>query len=169
MVSATLIVIQTYNGDMTAVIDANIFMRGKASLDFDDLLTSPSVIEELESSSSRLKLSVTDVDVVEPSAESIEKVGEKSEEINSPTSKADEELLALALDRGAVLVTDDMALQNLASIIDVEFESYIGEKIDSEFRWRVVCDNCGNERLGEKCGRCGSTRKQRKRDQYSSG
>lgn len=147
---------------MPAVVDANVFIRGKTNLEFDELYTVPSVEEELESAGARTSFEVRDVQVKEPSTESLERVREKSEEINSPTSEADEALLALALDTGAVLVTDDMALQNLALHLDVEFQSYMGEEAEEKRSWIKVCGNCSTEVSGDECPRCGSTRFQRK-------
>ncbi len=140
---------------MNAVVDSNVFMRGRANLEFERFYTVPSVMDELESPGARLSFDAADVRVEEPSDESLEKVRQKSDEINSPTSGVDEELLALALDMGEVLVTDDLALQNLASHTGVRFRAYMGDEIEEERIWVRVCGNCGEEVEGERCPRCG--------------
>lgn len=154
---------------MAAVLDANVFMRGNANLGFDNYYTVPSVVEELESSDARTSFDTEDVKVLEPPEMNLKRVREKSEEINSPTSSADEELLALALDREVVLVTDDKPLQNLALHLDADFQSYMGEKVEEKRVWNIVCENCGKEVSGDGCSRCGSTRTRRKPDRCSSG
>ncbi|WEL19708.1 NOB1 family endonuclease [Candidatus Nanohalococcus occultus] len=135
------------------VADANVFIRGKRT-PFDSALTVPEVMDELESDSARRKFDFADVSVMNPSEESIEKVREKSEELNSPTSKIDEKLLALALDVKQAIVTDDKALQNLALHLEVEFEAYMTDGIDEKKRWEEYCPNCGRKVAG-RCDRCG--------------
>lgn len=154
---------------MPAVVDANVFMRGKANLEFDSFYTVPAVMEELESTSSRLSFDTSEVEVQKPPKEALERVREKSDEVNSETSDADEQLLALALDLGATLVTDDLGLQNLALHLGADFQAYMGEEVEQERTWKRVCENCGAEVSGDKCSRCGSTQVRRKPDRYSSG
>lgn len=152
-----------------AVLDANVFIRGKASLGFDELYTVPEVADELESSGSKMNFKVKDVEIRSPSKESLERVESKSSKVGAATSEADEMLLALAMDLDAVLVTDDMDLQNLALHLDADFESYMGDEVDRKLSWKRVCENCGAETDSGSCPRCGSTRFRRKLDQYSSG
>ncbi|MFB6147248.1 MAG: NOB1 family endonuclease [Candidatus Nanohaloarchaea archaeon] len=154
---------------MKAVLDANVFIRGKGLPDFDRYYTVPVVMEELESSSSRLSFDTTQVEVREPDRVSLAEVEEKADEIHARTSEVDERLVALALETGSAVISDDMGLQNLASHLDVEFQSYLGDEIDEQRCWKMVCQNCGAEVEGERCGRCGSTQVQRKPGQCSSG
>lgn len=147
---------------MPAVVDANVFMRGSGITGYDRLYTVPEVMEELESDTSRIGFDTTDVEVRDPSEDTVSKVHQKSDEINSATSTADERLLALALELGATLVTDDKGLQNLAAHLEVEFESYMGDEIDEKRAWKKVCRNCGSEVSGDTCSKCGSTRVERK-------
>lgn len=152
-----------------AVLDANVFIRGKASLGFDELYTVPEVESELESRGSRMNLQVKDIEVRSPSKEVLERVKAKSSEVGATTSAADERLLALAIDLEAVLVTDDMDLQNLALHMDADFESYMGDEVKEMRSWKRVCENCGAATDSGSCPRCGSTQFRRKLDQYSSG
>ncbi len=143
---------------MEYVADANVFIHGRGQYPFESAVTTPSVAEELRSQKARLNFDIEDVVVEEPGEEARDEVLEKARDINSPTSDADEELLALAMERGARLVTDDKALQNLASHMGVEFESFLSDEIVAERQWKRVCENCGAEVEGEECGRCGSSR-----------
>jgi len=139
---------------MTRVVDANVFMRG-SSAPFDEAVTVPGVRKEIESDSSEIRFDLSGVEVEKPDERSLEKVKSISDEINSPTSEVDEELVALALEIDGVLVTDDMALQNLALHLDVEFDSYMGDRADDKRRWNEICPKCGREVEGS-CGRCGA-------------
>ena len=146
----------------TAVVDANVFIHGRGSYPFERGITVQEVIDELESDQGKNMLRNIDYEVRRPSAEIIEKVSEKSESINSPTSKPDEKLLALAMELEEVIVTDDIALQNLALHLGVDFRGFLEDEIDEKFRWKILCKNCGSEVSKNRCSSCGSTRLRRK-------
>lgn len=152
---------------MRPVIDANVLMHGRRNYSFDRASTVPEVIGELESDESKLKADTLDLDVRRPSEASLEEVEEKVDEIFAKVSEADKALLALALDTGEKLITDDKDLQNLASHLDVDFEAFMGEEIDEQLRWKKVCGNCGGEVSSPPCPRCGSRQVARKLDQCS--
>ena len=147
---------------MKAVVDSNVFMRGRSGLDYDELYTTSSVVEELETDKARTDFQARDVNVLEPSEDSLDIVKKESEKINSPTSDTDEDLVALTKDLDAVLVTDDLAVQNLSLRLGLSFESYMGEKIRESRKWGLRCENCGRKVSREGCGSCGSSRVRRK-------
>jgi len=152
---------------MRPVIDANVLMHGRRNYNFRKASTVPQVIDELESSDSRLKADTLDLDVRRPSEDSMEQVEDKADEIFAKVSKADKALLALALDSGEKLITDDKDLQNLASHLDISFEAFLGSEIDEQLEWKKVCSNCGEEVSNPPCPRCGSGQVRRKLDQCS--
>jgi len=152
---------------MRPVIDANVLMHGRRNYNFRKASTVPQVIDELESSDSRLKADTLDLDVRRPSEDSMEQVEDKADEIFAKVSKADKALLALALDSGEKLITDDKDLQNLASHLDISFEAFLGSEIDEQLEWKKVCSNCGEEVSSPPCPRCGSGQVRRKLDQCS--
>lgn len=154
---------------MDAVLDANVFIRMESLSGFDAVYTVPAVREELESRAAELGWKASGVEVVEPSAEAVERVEGKAEEVGAETSDTDQSLLALALDLDATLVTDDKGLQNLALHLDQDFQAYMGDEVEEERSWTRVCANCGEEVPGRKCPSCGSTTVRRKPDQCSSG
>lgn len=145
------------------VVDANVFLHGRANYDFEEMVTVPEVVEEVKSEQGRTVMEKVDYSVYRPSEESVEEVREVSDRISSPTSEEDELLLALALDREGELVTDDKALQNLALHMDVDFSGYMDEATTEKFVWETVCSNCGAEVEEGSCPRCGSTQVRRKR------
>ena len=149
------------------VIDANVLIHSRAQFPFQKALIPPSVHQEIKSDMSKLKMQKLDLGVIRPSKGSVEQVGEKSNEICSPTSEQDEEALALALDKQIPLVTDDKALQNLALHLDADFDTFNTEKVSEKREWKKVCDNCGERITGLPCPRCGGRSLRRKRVQNS--
>jgi UPF0271 protein len=141
---------------MAPVADTNVFVRGR-NQPFNEAITVPEVMEEIESERGKRNFDIVSVDVREPSETAMDQVRTKSDSINSPTSDVDEKLLALALDESEVLITDDKALQNLAMHLGVEFESYMADEVSEKRIWRMVCENCRNKVEGDKCPQCGST------------
>lgn len=68
-------------------------------------------------------------------------------------SETDIALLALAGEKEAVLVTDDYAMQNVASSMGVQARAFAQEGIDEEFAWEWYCPGCG-EHVGKRKGEC---------------
>lgn len=153
---------------MKPVVDANVLIHGRTNYRFDEAYTIAEVLEELKSSEARLKADSIELDVEEPSPEALEKVHEKSDEINSGTSNVDEKLLALAMTLDTTLVTDDHALQNLALALDVDFKGFLSDEITEQREWKIVCANCGAEIESTPCPRCGSDQTRKKLDSRSS-
>lgn len=73
-------------------------------------------------------------------------------------SETDVRLLATAFELDGVLVTDDYAVQNVASLLDIAVEPIAQEGIDETRRWRFQCRGCGREfdDDAERCPICGS-------------
>lgn len=147
---------------MEAVIDTNVLIHGRGKFDFDRIYVVPGVVEEVKSEMGKNILGSIDYEVIEPAESEVERVKEKSEEINSPTSDIDERLVAVAMERGLTLVTDDKAMQNLALHLDVDFEGFHDPALEDKIEWKKLCKNCGNEVSTPPCPRCGSRQIRRK-------
>lgn len=150
-----------------AVVDANVLIHSRGQFPVKTALMPPSVYGEVKSEISQLKMEKLNVQPIDPSEESLDKVKVKSQEISSPTSKQDERALALAIDQNILLITDDKALQNLALYLEADFDTFNTEKVSEKRSWKMVCDNCGTEVSSLPCSRCGSRNLSRKRDQSS--
>ncbi|WP_297552932.1 type II toxin-antitoxin system VapC family toxin [Thermococcus sp.] len=143
------------------VIDTAIFIQG---IDVEGF-TTPKVVEEVKDPESRLFLesliSAGKVKVLVPSKESVEVVMEaarKTGELNE-LSEADIEVLALAYELKATLLTDDYNLQNIAKTLGITFKT-LKRGIKRVIRWNYVCIGCG-KRFSEMppegvCPDCGS-------------
>jgi len=146
------------------VVDTNVIIHGRG-LD-EKALTTPEAIAELKSDYSKTRSLALDIETAQPSKESIEKVEQKSREICSSTSEVDESLLALAIDREVVLMTDDKGLQNLAHHLEAKVEGFLDDVASRKISWVMKCPSCGKE-TEKMCTSCGIN-PVRKRDQYSS-
>jgi UPF0271 protein len=81
-------------------------------------------------------------------------------------SPVDLEILALALELDATLVTDDYRLQNCCLVAGIEHQPVLTEGISERWLWQLVCSGCGaisteqniSKKRGEygNCGDCGS-------------
>ncbi len=93
----------------------------------------------------------------------VRSVAKKQGEI-SRLSDADCELLALAMqikkkgEYHPVLITDDYAIQNMAELLGLDFQSVGQRRITKTFKWQSRCRGCGRiEEPGRKtCSVCGS-------------
>lgn len=145
-----------------AVVDTNAILHGRGELDFDRIFLTPEVVEEVESSHGRNVVRNLDYTVFQPSEKYVQKVNDKAEELNSPTSEVDENLLALALEKQDFVVTDDKALQNLALHLEVEVKGFHDQVLQEKFKWVKECSNCGEKVSNPPCPRCGSPQVRRK-------
>ena len=159
------------------VIDAAIFIQG---VDVEGV-TSPKVLEEIKDPESRLfvesLISVGKVKVIVPSRESIEAVKRKALETGElgELSEADIEILALAYELKGEIFTDDYNLQNIATLLGLNFRT-LKRGIKKVIKWRYVCIGCGRKFETQPpdniCPDCGSKvrllpKKKRKRRQRS--
>ncbi|MBI5001652.1 MAG: nucleic acid-binding protein [Euryarchaeota archaeon] len=98
--------------------------------------------------------------LLQPSAESIPRVEKAARECGdlARLSRTDVELLALALETGATLLTDDYSMQNTANILGVRWQGMKQRGITEVRKWKAVCSGC-RRRFDEpvaECPVCGS-------------
>lgn len=142
------------------VIDANVFIHGSArELPFEEPVTVPAVTAELESREARTRFDVERVDVYAPSDAAVDRVRDTADDVGEELSEADVQVVALALDRDAVVVSDDYGVQNVARTLGVDVAAFRQEEIDDTVTWERVCRSCGAAVSGEQCQRCGGEAK----------
>lgn len=146
--------------DTSAVIAG--FVPGLAAA---EQVTISEVMEEARDLCSRLELETAIISgklkVMEPSRTSVGAVLEKIKETGDVVSPTDVKLIALALDlkdRGAELVTDDYAIQNLATIFGIPYRRIAMPGIKEVIRWEFACTGCGRRYPVDlrSCPECGS-------------
>jgi UPF0271 protein len=144
---------------MKYAIDTSFFFS-EATLE-GEIFTPPSVVNEVTDVRSRCRLEVLlekGLSVVSPSAESVRRVAAAAKETGDliRLSPADTDLLALSLDLGAVTVTDDYAVQNVAQRLSLGVRGILQRKARTR-RWKFRCPGC-NRRYSAAgtCPVCGS-------------
>ncbi len=98
--------------------------------------------------------------VLEPRATELERVREVCRETGDEKrlSQTDRDVLALALQLDAILITDDYSIQNVASRLGIEYRPAVLPGIREEVGWVFRCKGCGRywrEEL-DRCPVCGS-------------
>jgi UPF0271 protein len=146
------------------VLDTSVLYYGKDLPQGFECVITPGVVRELdkEGMSARLELLMaTRVRVSSPSERSLRKTGDSRR-----LSEADKELLALALDLGYELITDDYSIQNLARAMGIPARGFDQKGIAEVFVWQAKCKGCGklfpaDVRVCDVCGT--ETRTRRKK------
>ncbi|HOX34207.1 MAG TPA: nucleotide-binding protein [Methanoregulaceae archaeon] len=121
-----------------------------------DLMTTPAVISELVDLRSKCRyeaLLAGGLCIREPSQESIKRVQAAASTAGDleALSATDAGILALALDVGGLLLTDDFAVQNVALALGIPVRSLQQRKAKRR-AWKFRCTGCGQ--MGEKPGIC---------------
>jgi len=147
-----------------AVLDASFFFG-----DFPvegDIFTVPPVVDELRDIRAKgnfEKWCARGLVVQSPTEESRNRVFSAASTTKDVTviSSADRDLLALALDLGADLYTDDFAIQNVAHVLGVKTIPLLQRKA-RRIHWKYRCSGCGRyaEQDGE-CPVCGAAMKRK--------
>lgn len=147
---------------MKFVLDASVFFS--EWLKDGEYFTTPSVVTELIDQRSRWRFELfvsRGLEVRGPSSASRQEVLTAQVQSGDADllSTADIDLLALALDLGAILVTDDFALQNVAHELNIQRQPVI-QRAAQPRQWRYRCTGCGRYYDERKtCPVCGSAMK----------
>ncbi len=142
------------------VLDASAFIDGFET--DEPTATIPRVRDELKDASAYRfdAMEGSGMHVHIPDDESVERVygAAKSTGDRGELSETDARLLAAALELDGTLVTDDYAVQNVASELDVAVEVVAKEGIEEQRDWLFQCAGCGREfdEERDRCPICGS-------------
>ncbi len=138
------------------VLDASAIILRKAV--FEDMITVPEVIQEIKDFSSRLYLLAVSIRVEEARDDFVEKVRKVAKVTGDieRLSDTDIKLIAKALEKNGILVTDDYSIQNVARKLGIRYENVVQKGIEKEFKWIRVCKGCGRKTEREICEICGS-------------
>jgi len=145
------------------VADASVFIWGKRPE--GELITVPAVEAELKDLRSRSMLHIFEARVESPTSQALKNAREAAAKTGdiAVLSAADLEVLAKALEYGAVLATDDYALQNVALHLGLKIEPIGQPRIRRELRRVQKCQGCGKSFEGEACPDCGTPARKKKR------
>jgi UPF0271 protein len=144
---------------MSTVLDTSLFF-----IEYPlsgDLFTTPSVVEELVDLRSKGRfesLLVSGLKVTSPSAggsEQVKRAAEKTGD-SDKLSVTDRDILALALDLGATLYSDDFAIHNVAHELGVTIAP-VQQRSAKKRVWKFRCAGCKRFfRAPGECPVCGS-------------
>ena len=137
------------------VIDTSAILSGKSiNLGEAAMITAPAASEELKPGGRDYRtfqfLLEKGLSITTPSKESIniiKKTAEETGDVNR-LSPADIEILALALDINkdedakAIILTDDYSIQNVASTLNIEYQSLSQRGIIKKYKWQYRCPGC---------------------------
>jgi UPF0271 protein len=154
------------------VLDTSALYYGKDMPPEFELVISPGVVRELEREGMKERLELllaTRIKVLSPSKKALARVMVESEKTGDSRrlSSTDKEILALALDLGYELVTDDYSIQNTAEVLGVPYKGLEQNGIRRVIHWDSCCIGCGKrfDPDVEECDVCGSrTKAARRRD-----
>jgi UPF0271 protein len=144
------------------VLDASALLAGKDLL-LEEMYCTPHVLEEVKGKDPTTQLMLmieTRVEVRAPSEGSATKVRESSERTGDAKrlSPADVGVLALAIDLGATIITDDYSIQNVANELGLKYRGLSFPNIKKKIEWGYRCVGCGKlfEEPMDECPICGS-------------
>ena len=138
------------------VLDSAAFLNSSFLPPLREAYAPPSVVAEIKSQ--KKHMIDENIRVVQPSEESIKKALSAAEETGDieKLSKTDIDVLALALDVGGTIITDDFHVQNVAAFLGIPFKGITAE-IREVYMWRRKCPVCGRLYPTKKtfCPKCG--------------
>ena len=148
---------------MRLVLDATAIRSGMTISCQHEWFVTPSVMDELKRGKTARDLELLSgisLKVIRPTGDNVGKVREAAEVTGdiSRLSNTDVDVLALALELRAMILTDDYSIQNLARVLKIEYRPGITTGIKEVFHWGYRCRGCGRtfESKENDCPVCGS-------------
>jgi len=148
---------------MAAVLDTSGILRSDLNFSDGNYLITNSVLEEIRDEMVRTALNSAirygNIRIMDPDKDSVKMVETVAEETGyrGELSHADIDVIALALEKRATIVSDDYSIQNVASILKLRYRGIVQDGIKRELRLVKVCEACNREYTEEEfCSVCGS-------------
>ncbi len=144
------------------VLDSSAIISG-VKIPPEEVVIPPSVITEVKD----MPIDSILYHLAEPEEQHVKRVisvAKKTGDYNV-LSSTDIDVLALALQENAIIITDDYAIQNVASHLRIEFETAEMRGIREKRRWIWRCESCGRyySKKYESCPVCGGRLRRVKR------
>lgn len=149
---------------MKAVLDTSALLEGFEPSPPGDFVVPPSVVDEVSRGRAGRRLEnllAAGLGVREAGEANISRVGLEVQRMGEEArlSRTDIEVLALALELGLPVVTDDYSIQNVAACLGVDTMPFKQRGIVQVWRWGVRCPGCRRwfeEAPGPECPVCGT-------------
>ncbi len=146
------------------VLDASAVLSGMDLPEPARMVTTSFVVDEVSKGRMGRKMAYlleAGLRVQDPTPESMDRVDSASKKMGESgrLSGADLGILALAIDVGGILLSDDYSIQNLASVLNISYKGLVQLGIKKEFQWTYRCRGCGRyyDEPADDCRVCGST------------
>lgn len=155
---------------MVYVLDTSAILSGKFF--GSDIATSPKVLEEIQPGGHSWRLleymKSIGMRVISPPQASITLVEQEAEKTGdrAKLTDTDVEVIALAHHLNGILLTDDYAMQNVASALQIQYEGILEEGIREHIHWMYRCSSCGRRYFSYRptCSVCGGMLKRIRRE-----
>jgi len=147
---------------MKIVVDASAIFAGFTPEGSNEYITTIDSISEIKSKKFRdtIERTLIFIEIKEPSQEFLDKVIAKSKETGDfyQLSENDLKLLALSMQEGAVLLTNDLSMQNIAHALGIKFIEFNSKNIKDFIIWKYRCTGCKKvyNNFIEICPNCGN-------------
>lgn len=131
---------------MRYVLDTSAILSRRFNFASQDILIPKSVINEIRKGRLRETISSLEgaLNILSPSRKSVEIVTEASRKSGDldVLSATDLDVVALAYETGSLIITDDYAIQNVASRLGVKYQGANISEIKREVEWKFRCTGC---------------------------
>jgi UPF0271 protein len=133
------------------VLDTSGILRSDLDFSKSRYVITNSVLSELLDESARAAIEAAlrsgNVVLAEPHEKFLDRVKKEALDTGdiSQMSSTDLDVLAVALEKNLVVVSDDYRIQNVASSLGLGFETTTHEGIKKKLRWFKICTGCGRK------------------------
>jgi endoribonuclease Nob1 len=134
------------------VLDASAFYAGVPYTNTtENLITTPDVISEVSNERTRSLIALSKINVWQATPEAFKRVKDAAKSTgDNNMSKADLSVLALCLSiaadgNEAILLSDDFAVENVASRLGIKARPLMTNGITSAAEWVFFCPACGKK------------------------
>ncbi len=145
------------------ILDACGILHSDLDFSAEDYYITNSVIAEIINETAKVMVDNGirrgNLKIRDPKAEYIKKAKDAAKKTGdaSKLSDADLDVLALAIESGAEIISDDYAIQNVAASLRLKYQTTAKEGIQKEYVWEKICPGCGlkhspNYDICEVCG-----------------
>jgi|YelNatPaOPRAMG01_1025707.scaffolds.fasta_scaffold11198_8 UPF0271 protein len=145
---------------MRVVLDTSAIIYLQDFRKFDKIFIPTLVAEEVKDRLSVMKLESLNAKKIEPNKkflDEVEAIAKKTGDLEK-LSKTDIQVLALAKELKATIISDDYNIQNVAKKLKIEFLPVFSKGIKEIFFWKKYCPNCKKYFKSEleECPICGA-------------
>ncbi|MDH7508899.1 MAG: nucleic acid-binding protein [Methanomassiliicoccales archaeon] len=152
---------------MKYVVDTSAFFAMEDLPQDAEILVPPGVLSELKKyKDRRLDYWEFKIKITHPSTTSLEAVRLAAQKTGDThkLSDTDIEVLALAFDLKATILTEDYSIQNVARTMGIDYINIVTRGIKEIFSWEMRCLGCGRafDKEIKECPVCGSPLKCRR-------